>query len=242
MDEIKSTLVKLQNDLKGAGFATTQALESTAETLGERVDACLDNLVAVSDKANELNAAMNAKTTVPQVQKLVKIAIEDAAAKLVAPNDTAMATTHRCLGCNQVYPHMHDRVANIVPHGSFPGLQQGPSTAAPDVRDVYKQQYGVLLKTHNVSNVRLEAAAKAAAKEAQRLAHLAEVAKNNKGNVSKERPGGLKALGRSHDVWQPTYTEVCDRERAPTLTYSLSVEFALEVSSCSISISLFYNV
>mmetsp|Transcript_23929 Transcript_23929/g.31141 ORF Transcript_23929/g.31141 Transcript_23929/m.31141 type:complete len:209 (+) Transcript_23929:2-628(+) len=153
------------------------------------------------------------KTTIQQVQKIVKIAIDEAAARLVAPNDTAMATTFRCLGCNQLYPHMHDRVANTISHGALPGLTSGPSSTAPEVREAYKQQYGVMLKAHTMSNAQLEAAAKAAQKEANRLASLSHASKQqaqnggSKGpNRPTDRPGGLKALGKPQETWKPAYT------------------------------------
>lgn len=80
---------------------------------------------------------------------MIRDALKREAASLQPPDDTAMATTFRCIGCNQRYPSMHDKAAEMVAHGALPGMAAGPSTAAPETRKAYKQ---VMCSCNNNSN------------------------------------------------------------------------------------------
>ena len=163
-----------------------------------------------------------------QVAAFVEKAIGDAAAKLLPPDDTAMATTMRCLGCNQPYLNMHGSKADWVAHSSLPGLPEGPSSTTPETRKVYRDQWGVLLATYEHTNAEMEKRRKAHASSSQQsgsggsLVLPAATGRNGQpapqqgggdssvnsssNSRSTTRGGGLKPLGQVHVPHVPVHS------------------------------------
>jgi hypothetical protein len=188
----------------------------------------------MGDATGEMRSLLGRGATMSQVAAFVEEAIDDAARRLQPPDDTAMATSMRCLGCNQPYRSMHARAANAVAHAALPGLVDGPSSAAPETRKVYRDQYGVLLVSHELTNAELEKRKKAHDKDeatrswAERQPHgRAQVPTAGglslpgatgragsggssgggaSGGPRVSRGGGLKPLGQVHVPHAPVHT------------------------------------
>ena len=170
----------------------------------------------------------------------VEKALNAAASRLQPPDDTAMATTFRCLGCNQKYPSMHDRAANPVPHQTLPGLPGGPSSAAPETKRVFRHQWGVMLSQHELVNAGVEAKKKTRLKQQQQQQQQRgglDLGKaGGTGSRRQPRAGGLQPLGAVHVPWTPVTTPQ-QQQRQGTKAAAVSEEDLVQMGRSEVSYS-----
>jgi len=184
-----------------------------------------DNIGVLGDATEDMRSLVKRGATMAQVAAFVEKAISEAASKLLPPDDTAMATTMRCLGCNQPYRNMHGSKADLVAHSSLPGLPEGPSSTTPETRKVYRDQWGVLLATYEHTNAEMEkrrkAASSASAHSGSGGSLVLPAATGRSGPLppqqggnasttsstrSTTRGGGLKPLGQVHVPHVPVHS------------------------------------